>query len=685
MVAPSIDDSAYPHLLAPLDLGFTRLRTRVLMGSMHLGLEEAEGGVPRLAAFYEERARGEVGLIVTGGYSPNEAGRLHSASARFATLEDATPHRAVTDAVHRGGGHIALQLLHAGRYAMQGGLVAPSAIRAPISPMDPREVTHDEIVSTIEDFARATALARDVGYDGVEIMGSEGYFLNEFVVRRTNKRQDEWGGSFDNRMRFPLEVVRACRKRVGHDFIILFRHSMLDLVEDGSTWDEVVTMARALEAAGVTMINTGIGWHEARVPTIAMSVPRGAFTWVTARLRPEVKVPLVTTNRINTPELAEQVLARGDADMVSMARPLLADAHFVAKARAHKADEINTCIGCNQACLDHVFSAITASCLVNPRACHETELRSVPATQKRRVAVVGAGPAGLACAVEAAERGHAVVLMEATERIGGQLNLSIKVPGKQEFLETLRYFRRRLELLGVELRFGRRPTADELVAERFDEIVVATGVRPRPIEIPGIEHPMVLGYEEVLEGRVAVGPRVALIGAGGVGFDVAEFLTHLPHEGKDESVDVGAYLATWGVDAKAGVAGGLGADPKRPLPSARQAFLLQRKPGRPGGRLGRTTGWIHRTTLERRGVEMIGGVTYERIDDGGLHVTVRGQPRLLEVDHVVVCAGPESVRDLATALEALGCKPHVIGGAAVASELDAKRAIREGTEVALAL
>jgi 2,4-dienoyl-CoA reductase (NADPH2) len=670
--------SPYPHLLAPLDLGFLTLPSRVLMGSMHTGLEDLPDGAERLAAFYAERAAGGVGLLVTGGYAPNDAGRLYPGASRFATREDAEPHRVVTDAVARAGGRIALQLLHAGRYGFHDGIVAPSAVRAPINPLDPREMTPDEVLATIEDFGRSAALAREVGYHGVEIMGSEGYLINEFVAARTNCRDDDWGGDFDRRTRFALEVVRACRRRAGADFLLLFRLSMLDLVQGGSTWDEVVALAVRLERAGVTMLNTGIGWHEARVPTIAMSVPRGAFAWVTARLRPRVRVPLVATNRVSTPELAEAILARGEADMVSMARPLLADPAFVAKARDGRPGEINTCIGCNQACLDHVFLGQAASCLVNPRACRETELVAHPAARSRRIAVVGAGPAGLACAIEAAARGHEVTLFESSDRIGGQLNLAVRVPGKQEFHETIRYFRVRLEQLGVRVLLSRRASAADLAGGGFDDIVLATGVVPRSVELPGIDHPMVARYDEVLAGRRIMGARAAILGAGGVGFDVAEYLSQ---QGPDPALDLEAFLAEWGVDATGGTPGGLLESGAGAVPCARTLYLLQRRPGKPGGRLGKTTGWIQRARLERRGVQMLGGVRYERIDERGLHASVMGAPRLLEVDGVVVCAGQEPRRDLLEPLERAGARVHCVGGAAGVAELDAKRAIKEGTEL----
>ncbi|MEW2339803.1 NADPH-dependent 2,4-dienoyl-CoA reductase [Streptomyces griseoaurantiacus] len=670
--------SRYPHLLSPLDLGFVTLPNRVLMGSMHVGLEEAEGGFARMAEFYAARARGGVGLIVTGGIAPNEAGRPYEGGAKLTTGAEAEQHRVITEAVHREGGRIALQLLHFGRYAYHQDLVAPSPLQAPISPFMPRELTDAEVEETIEDYVRAARLARRAGYDGVEIMGSEGYLVNEFLAAPTNRRTDRWGGPYENRMRFPVEIVRRVREAVGEDFILVYRLSMLDLVPGGSSPEEVVTLAKAVEAAGATLLNTGIGWHEARIPTIATSVPRGAFTRVTRRLMGQVSVPLVTTNRINTPELAERVLAEGHADMVSMARPFLADPDFVAKAAADAPDTINTCIGCNQACLDHTFSGKITSCLVNPRACHETALVLAPTRRRRRIAVVGAGPAGLACAVSAAERGHEVVLYEAAGEIGGQLNVARKVPGKQEFDETLRYFRTQLRLRGVEVRLNTRAGAGDLA--EYDEVVLATGVLPRVPELPGVDHPSVLGYLDVLREGAPVGERVAILGAGGIGFDVAEFLTD---GGEGASSDPDTYFRHWGVDTEHRTPGGLTA-PRRPTPP-RMVHLLQRRTTKVGAGLGKTTGWIHRTELRQRGVTMVPGVTYRRIDDAGLHLSVDGADRVLEVDTIVLCTGQEPRRDLYEALLAAGRTAHLIGGADVAAELDAKRAIRQGTELAAAL
>ncbi|MEX3980465.1 FAD-dependent oxidoreductase [Paraburkholderia sp. EG287A] len=670
----------YPHLLRPLDLGFTTLKNRVLMGSMHVGLEEVPNGFERMAAFYAERARGEVGLIVTGGIAPNERARPMHGGAMLTTEEEAGRHRTITRAVHAEGGKIAMQILHFGRYSYQPMLVAPSALQAPINPFTPHELSDDEVEETIDDFVRCAALAQHAGYDGVEIMGSEGYLINEFIAMRTNHRTDRWGGSYENRIRFAVEIVRRVRERVGRDFIIIYRLSMLDLVEGGSTLEEVIQLAQAIEQAGATIINTGIGWHEARIPTIATKVPRGAWAWVTQQLMGKVSVPLVATNRINTPELAEQLLAGGACDMVSMARPFLADAEFVRKAREGRADEINTCIGCNQACLDHTFAGKVTSCLVNPRACHETEIVIRPAAQPKRVAIVGAGPAGLACAVTAASRGHAVTLFESSTEIGGQFNIAKKVPGKEEFNETLRYFRRQIELTGVELRLGTRASAEALMQEGFDEVVVATGVLPRELRIEGADHAKVLGYLDVLRDGKPVGSDVAIVGAGGIGFDVAEYLVH---EGESASLDPQKFFAEWGVDTNYAERGGL----RRAVvgPAARSVHLLQRRRSKVGESLGKTTGWIHRTALKARGVGMSSSVEYQRVDDDGLHVSIDGVPQTLAVDNVVVCAGQEPLRELADQLLAAGRKVHVIGGAAEAVELDAKRAIHEGTTLAAAL
>lgn len=670
--------SLYPNLLSPLDLGFTTLPNRVLMGSMHIGLEEAERGFERMAAFYAERARGGVGLMVTGGIAPSERACSFPGGAKMTTEAEAEQHREITSAVHAAGGRIAMQILHFGRYAHHPDLVAPSALKAPISGFTPNALTDDQVEETIEEFVRAAGLARLAGYDGVEIMGSEGYLINEFIVSATNHRTDRWGGSYENRMRLPIEIVRRVRERVGDDFILIYRLSMLDLVPGGSTLEEVVTLAKEIEAAGATIINTGIGWHEARIPTIATSVPRGAFSWVTEKVRGAVSVPLVTSNRINTPEVAEEILASGRADMVSMARPFLADPEFVAKAAAGRADAINTCIGCNQACLDHIFSLRITSCLVNPRACHETELVLSPTRTRKRVAVVGAGPAGLACSVTAAERGHAVTLFDTADEIGGQLNVARRVPGKEEFDETLRYFRTRLAELDVEVRLSTRAGTGTL--DGYDEIVLATGVEPRTPAIPGTDRPNVVSYLDVLRDGAPVGDRVAIVGAGGIGFDVAEFLTD---GGDAASLDADTFFRQWGVDTSYAERGGLRA-PERPK-SPRTVHLVQRRTTKVGAGLGKTTGWIHRTELRHRGVEMIAGASYDLIDDEGLHLTVDGERRVLPVDTVVLCAGQEPRRELYEELRAGAVPVHLIGGADVAAELDAKRAIRQGTELAAAL
>jgi len=679
--------ASYPHLLAPLPLGFTTLKNRVLMGSMHTGLEEAPNGFAKLAAFYAARARGGVGLIVTGGIAPNFSGRIDPHHSQLSFAWQVAKHRAITDAVHAAGGRIAMQILHGGRYSYHPLAVAPSALKSPITPFRPRALTGWGVRRTIAAYVRCAVLAQRAGYDGVEIMGSEGYLINQFVAPQTNLRDDEWGGSFLNRIRFPVAIVRRTREAVGPNFIIVYRLSMLDLVEGGSSWDEVVALAQAVEAAGATIINTGIGWHEARIPTIATMVPRAAFTWVTRRLKGAVKIPLITTNRINDPATAEAVLVRGDADMVSMARPFLADADFVAKASAGRADEINTCIGCNQACLDQIFERQTATCLVNPYACRETELVFTPAAARRRVAVVGAGPAGMACALTAAERGHDVSLFDAAAEIGGQFNLARRIPGKEEFAETLRYFRVRLKQAGVRLRLDHRAVAQDL--EGYDEVILASGVLPRTPAIPGIKHAKVASYVDVVEGRRQPGRRVAIVGAGGIGFDVAELLTagapadgHLS-DGRADDPAIAAFRDEWGIDAGYGARGGL-KPAHEPLPP-RQVWLLQRKQSKVGAGLAKTTGWIRRTLLKRRGVVMIAGVEYDRIDDAGLHFRVDGEPQSLDVDTIVICAGQEPRRDLVGALEAMGIRPRLIGGADVAVELDAKRAIDQGTRVALAL
>ena len=671
--------TAYPHLLAPLDLGFTTLRNRVLMGSMHTGLEEAPQGFRRLAAFYAERARGGVGLIVTGGIAPNQDGVVMPGAAALENEAQVVKHRLVTYAVHEAGGKIAMQILHTGRYAYHRGAVAPSPVQAPISPIRPRELSAEDIERTLDDYARCAGLAQSAGYDGVEVMGSEGYLINQFIARQTNFREDGWGGSFENRIRFALETVRRVRATTGPNFIIIFRLSMLDLVEGGSTWDEIVALAKAVEEAGASIINTGIGWHEARIPTIATMVPRAAFVWVTKRLMGQVGIPLVTTNRINAPEVAEEVIASGCADMVSMARPFLADADFVNKAAAGRADEINTCIACNQACLDEIFEGRLTYCLVNPRACRETELVIEPAAAPKRLAVVGAGPAGMACALTAAERGHWVTLFDAAAEIGGQFNLARRIPGKEEFAETLRYFDRRLNGAGVSLQLGRECSAAELAAAGFEHVVLATGIVPRRPDVPGIEHEKVISYVDLIEGYRVAGARVAIIGAGGIGFDVAEFLTHV----EDDRDEIERFQSEWGIDPDFGNPGGL--KPPSAERGRRQVWLLQRKAAKVGDGLAKTTGWIRRTLLKRRGVQMLSGVTYERIDDAGLHIVVDGQRQCLPVDHVIVCAGQEPRRELEEGLRAAAVPLSLIGGADVANELDAKRAIDQGTRLAATL
>jgi 2,4-dienoyl-CoA reductase (NADPH2) len=678
---------AYPNLLAPLDLGFTTLPNRVLMGSMHTGLEEAPDGFARMAAFYAARAKGGVGLMVTGGIAPNLVGRLEPKASQLSFPWQVARHREITDAVHAHGGKIAMQILHAGRYAYHPLAVAPSTSRSPISPFRARGMTAWGVRRTIAAYVRCATLAQRAGYDGVEVMGSEGYLINQFVAPQTNFRDDEWGGAFENRIRFPVEIVRQTRAAVGREFIIIYRLSMLDLVEGGSTWDEVVALAQAVEQAGATIINTGIGWHEARIPTIATMVPRAAFSWVTKKLKGAVSIPLIATNRINDPATAEAVLARGDADMVSMARPFLADAEFVAKAAAGRADEINTCIACNQACLDHIFAREIASCLVNPFACHETVLTAPPVAQRKKVAVVGAGPAGLAAATAAAERGHAVTLSDAAPDIGGQFNLARRIPGKEEFAETLRYYRARLARLGVTVLLNKRAGADDL--RGFDDVLVATGIVPRTPDIPGIGHPKVASYADIVEGRTVAGRTVAIVGAGGIGFDVAELLTagDAPdgHASGGDVADpaVCAFRDEWGIDAAYAKRGGLRAPHDHPAP--REVVLLQRKDSKVGEGLAKTTGWIRRTLLRKRGVTMVAGVQYVKIDDAGLHIEVGGKPQVLAVDTVVICAGQEPRREIVEGLTAAGIRHQLIGGADVALELDARRAILQGTQAALAL
>ncbi|CDH05492.1 2,4-dienoyl-CoA reductase, NADH and FMN-linked [Xenorhabdus bovienii str. oregonense] len=670
--------SNYPHLLAPLDLGFTTLKNRVLMGSMHTGLEEHPDGARRLAQFYAERAAGGVALIVTGGIAPNGQGVV-TAGASILNNEDTLPHhQVITDAVHQAGGKIALQILHTGRYSYQKNLVAPSAIQAPINPFKPREMSEEDIQQTIRDFARCAQLAQQAGYDGVEIMGSEGYLINQFLVARTNHRQDKWGGNFENRMRFAVEIVKAARAITGEHFIIIYRLSMLDLVEEGSNWQEIEQLAKEIEKAGASIINTGIGWHEARIPTIATMVPRAGFSWVTQKLMGKVSIPLITTNRINDPHVAEQTLSEGCADMVSMARPFLADAEFVLKAEQNRADEINTCIGCNQACLDRIFVGKLTSCLVNPRACHETEFIAEPVKAPKTIAVIGAGPAGLSFAVTAASQGHHVTLFERDNKIGGQFNLAKQIPGKEEFYETLRYFDRQLALNGVEVKLNHTATASQLAS--FDEIIIATGIIPRTPDIDGINHEKVLTYLDVLKHKRNVGPRVAIIGAGGIGFDTAEYLSQ---SGQSTSLSSHAFSQEWGIDQTLSHRGGLQPEGAQMGRSPRKIYLLQRKDSKVGEGLGKTTGWVHRASLLMRGITMLNSVQYLKIDDQGLHISRNGEQQCLDVDNVIVCAGQEPLKDLYQPLQTMGKNVHVIGGADVAVELDARRAIDQGARLAL--
>jgi 2,4-dienoyl-CoA reductase (NADPH2) len=667
--------SQYPNMLKPLDLGFTVLKNRVIMGSMHTGLEEAENGFERMAAFFAERARGGVSLIVTGGFGPNKRAATHEHTKMLRSEDDCVGHRIVTDAVHAEDGKICMQILHTGRYAFNENPIAPSAIRAPINAFTPEAASADQIEEQIQDFVRTAVLAQKAGYDGVEIMGSEGYFINQFLAKRTNHRDDEWGGDYENRMRLPIEIVRRVREATGENFIIIYRLSMLDLVEGGSNFDEILSLGQAVEKAGATIINTGIGWHEARVPTIATKVPRAAYTWVTAKFRAGLSVPVITSNRINTPEVAEEVLARGDADMVSMARPFLADSDFIAKAAAGRSDEINTCIGCNQACLDHVFSGVLTSCLVNPRACHETELNITVAKARKNIAVVGAGPAGLAFATTAAERGHAVTLFDSATEIGGQFNIAKQIPGKEEFNETIRYFSRRLDVTGVQTKLGTTVNQQALNDGNFDEVVLATGITPRTPPIEGIDHPKVLSYLDVIRDKKSVGKKVAIIGAGGIGFDLAEFLTH----NSDASTNISTFMQEWGVDMTLQARGGIEGIKAEVPDSPRDVYLLQRKVSKVGNGLGKTTGWIHRTGLQKKGVNMMPGCEYLKIDDAGLHIRIGNEERVLDVDNIIICAGQESLTELK---DGLSVPVHLIGGAHLATELDAKRAIDQGTRLA---
>ncbi len=669
----------YPNMLAPLELGHTTLKNRVVMGSMHVGLEDRLWHRKKLAEYYAERARGGVGLIITGGFNPNRKGWFYPFSGSMISRADALSHRPVTKAVHAAGGKICLQILHAGRYAYVPWSRSASAIKAPINPFKPKAMSTREVEKTVRDFARAARLAKQAGYDGVEIMGSEGYLINQFTSPSTNKRTDKYGGSAENRARFPLEILRAVRKACGPDFIVVYRLSMLDLVPGGADWDETVTLAKAVENAGASIINSGFGWHEARVPTIVTSVPRGAFVDITAAIREEVSIPVIASNRINTPELAEEIVASGKADMVSMARPMLADADFVNKAAAGRSDEINTCIACNQACLDHTFQLKRASCLVNPRAAYETELIYKTVATPKNIAVVGAGPAGLSAATVAAERGHKVTLFEASDSIGGQFNMAARIPGKEEFWETLRYFKKRLETTGVSVKLNQRVSEQELRDGGFDEVIIATGVVPRQPPIAGIDHAKVALYTDVLRGKVKAGKSVAIIGAGGIGFDVAEFLAHEP-----EAEGLEQWMSEWGCEPMTALPGGLGT--ASPAASPREIHLLQRKASQLGKDLGKTSGWVHRATLKAKGVEMVAGASYQKVDDEGLHITVDGQARVLAVDTVVVCAGQESLRELfPESGKRDGASYHIIGGAELAAELDAKRAIRQGAELAARL
>ena len=666
-------------MLSPLDLGFTTLKNRVLMGSMHTNLEEIPGGFDRAAVYYAERAKGQVGLIVTGGIAPNLEGSVGMGAAKLTNAEEAEDHKIITKAVHAEGGKICMQILHSGRYAYHPQGVAPSAIQSPITPFKPRALETEEVWKTIDDYKNCAVLAQSAGYDGVEVMGSEGYFINEFLVKKTNHREDEWGGSYKNRMKLPIEIVKSIRAAVGENFIIIYRLSMLDLVEDGSTWEEVVLLAKEIEKAGATIINTGIGWHEARIPTIGTVVPKGGFAWVTKRLMGEVNIPLIATNRINMPEIAEQVLADGCADMVSMARPFLADPDLVLKAMENRSDEINTCIACNQACLDHTFNMKLSSCIVNPRACHETLLNYPPAQTKKKIAVVGAGPAGLAAATIAAERGHSVTLFEGSDKIGGQFNLAKVVPGKEEYGHTIRYYNTMITKHGVDLKLNNRVSVEDLKNGNFDEIILATGVSPREVDFEGADHSKVVNYVDVLSNKVKIGKRVAIVGAGGIGYDTAEFLTH-NHEHTAPSLDIESYMKEWGVDMNHSKGGSLANSPL-PSPSPREVYLLKRSGGKHGKGLGRTTGWIHRASLIMKGVKHLANVTYLKVDDNGFHISINDEVQILPVDHVVICAGQEPLRDLYQGLLDAGENVHLIGGADVAAQLDAKGAIKQASEL----
>jgi 2,4-dienoyl-CoA reductase (NADPH2) len=669
----------YKHIFEPLDLGFTILKNRILMGSMHTGLEEEKNGIDRIAAYYAERAKGGVGLIVTGGIAPNIQGWTGPFAARMSNKKHAKEHQKITEAVHKEGGKICMQILHSGRYGYHPFNVAPSKIQSPITPFKPFKLTQLGIKRTIKDFVNSAKLAKVAGYDGVEIMGSEGYLINQFIAKRTNKRTDNYGGAYENRMRLPIELVQQTREAVGREFIIIYRLSMLDLVEGGSSWEEIVQLGKEIEKAGATIINTGIGWHEARIPTIATSVPRAAFTWVTKKMKEEISIPLITSNRINMPATAEKILSEGDADMISMARPFLADPDWVNKAKDDKSDEINTCIGCNQACLDHVFQQKVASCLVNPRACHETELNYFPAENKKKIAVIGAGPAGLAASTIAAQRGHLVTLFDADKEIGGQFNMAKKIPGKEEFYETIRYFKKQIELHHVNLQLNTKVSVKDLESSDFDEIIIATGIQPRNLNIEGIHHPKVLSYIDVLKHKKPVGKKVAVIGAGGIGFDVSEYLSH---EGESSSLNIDAWLKEWGIDKSLNSRGGIeGVKPDFEKP-AREIFMFKRSKGKFGENLGKTTGWIHRSNLKKKNVQFINEVTYNKIDDKGLHYSQNQEDKILEVDNIIICAGQMPLKELYQPLIDAGKNVHIIGGADFAAELDAKRAINQGARLA---